>query len=120
MVVDFRFPRPHRLLTPEAFTRVFREGFRSSDPLFTLLAAPNGLPAPRLGLAVSRKVSPRAVGRNRIKRQARESFRHVCKDIPAIDIVVMAKKEAAAATNAELRNSLDRHWQRLASKCVTS
>lgn len=88
--------------------------------MFTLLATPNDLPTARLGLTVSRKVSARAVGRNRIKRQARESFRHICKDMPAIDIVVMAKKAAATATSADLRNSLDRHWKKLASKCVTS
>lgn len=99
---------------------MFREGFRSSDSFFTLLATPNGLEEPRLGLAVSRKVSPSAVGRNRIKRQARESFRRHCDDIPAIDIVVMAKREAAAASNSALRGSLEKHWQKLARKCVAS
>lgn len=99
---------------------MFREGVRSSDSYFTLLAAPNGLEEPRLGLAVSRKVSPSAVGRNRIKRQTRDAFRHIRSSMPAIDIVVMAKREAATAANGELRDSLEKHWQRLARKCVTS
>ncbi|MFB5206992.1 ribonuclease P protein component, partial [Stenotrophomonas sp. 3diitr2024] len=41
--------------------------FRMSDPLMTLHWLPADRPA-RLGLAVSRKVDPNAVGRNRIKR----------------------------------------------------
>lgn len=75
---------------------------------------------PRLGLAVSRKVSARAVGRNRIKRQARESFRQASNRLPAIDIVVMARHEAAKASNETLRASLEQHWQRLARKCAAS
>lgn len=71
---------------------------------------------PRLGLAVSRKVSATAVGRNRIKRQVRESFRLNTANLPPIDIVVMAKRDAATAENGELRRSLQRHWQKLARK----
>jgi len=75
---------------------------------------------PRLGLAVSRKVSPTAVGRNRIKRQVRESFRTRQASLPGIDIVVMARREAAGAPSAQLRRSLERHWQRLAQRCDAS
>jgi len=60
------------------------------------------------------------VERNRIKRLARESFRRAVKKLPAIDIVVMAKRDAAGAPNDVLRRSLDRHWQQLARKCAAS
>lgn len=106
------------MLKPEAFSRVFRDGFRSTDPFFTLLALRNGLDAPRIGLAVSRKVSPTAVGRNRIKRQVRESFRIQQASLPAIDVVVMAKRDAAAADSSQLRSSLEKHWQKLAKRCA--
>lgn len=108
------------MLKPEAFSRVFRDGIRSSDPFFTLLALRNDLGAPRIGLAVSRKVSPTAAGRNRIKRQVRESFRICQASLPAIDIVVMAKRDAAAADNGQLRSSLEKHWQKLAKRCAAS
>ena len=108
------------MLKPEAFSRVFRDGFRSADPFFTLLAVVSDLEAPRLGLAVSRKVSARAVGRNRIKRQVRESFRAHSAALPAMDIVVMAKREAASADNASLRASLEKHWRKLARQCKAS
>ena len=108
------------MLKPEAFSRVFRAGFRSADRYFTLLAVPSDLEVPRLGLAVSRKVSRAAVCRNRIKRQVRESFRSRGALLPAIDIVVMAKRDAATAGNDSLRSSLERHWQRLAERCAAS
>ncbi|HET8898915.1 MAG TPA: ribonuclease P protein component, partial [Rhodanobacteraceae bacterium] len=69
----------------------------------------------RLGLAVSRKVSKRAVDRNRIKRVVRESFRHHHAALPARDILVVARTEAVAASNADLRAELASLWTRLAA-----
>ncbi len=67
----------------------------------------------RMGMAVSRRVSKRAVDRNRIKRQLRESFRQVRAKLPPLDLLVIARSEAAAADNATLRAELDRLWPRL-------
>ncbi|MER3546479.1 MAG: ribonuclease P protein component [Rhodanobacteraceae bacterium] len=67
----------------------------------------------RCGLAVSRKVSKRAVQRNRIKRIARESFRHVRAQLPPLDILLIARVQAVDAPNQALRGDLDRAWPRL-------
>lgn len=85
-----------------------------------MLAAGNDLEHPRIGMAVSRKVSPRAVTRNRIKRQVRETFRLTVDELPSIDIVVMARRDAAQADNEQIRHSLASHWQRLIRKCNAS
>ena len=69
----------------------------------------------RLGMAVSTKVAPRAVDRNRIKRLVRESFRHTGA-LPDLDIVVIARPAARGADSSTLRTSLERHWRRLAEK----
>ena len=58
---------------------------------------------PRLGLAVSRKVDPHAVGRNRIKRVLRDAFRHCRADLPGGDYVVVARVGAARFSGPELR-----------------
>ena len=50
---------------------------------------------PRLGLAVSRKVSPDAVVRNRIKRALREEFRRIRNALPGGDYVLVARHGAA-------------------------
>ena len=67
----------------------------------------------RMGMAVSRRVSKRAVERNRIKRQLRESFRRTRAKLPPLDLLVIARSEAAAVDNATLRAELDRLWPRL-------
>jgi ribonuclease P protein component len=52
------------------------------------------------------------VDRNKLKRLARESFRH--QDLPALDFVVLARAGAADADRLVLRASLDRHFAQLA------
>lgn len=79
--------------------------------------APNGLTYPRLGIAVSRRVSKKAVIRNRIKRQIRESFRLCRQALGDIDYVVVAKAPAADRPGPELRCELDRLWQQAQKKC---
>ncbi len=59
--------------------------------------------APRLGLAVSRKVDPHAVGRNRIKRQLRDEFRRLRATLAPGDYVVVARPGASQRSGLELR-----------------
>jgi len=66
-----------------------------------------------LGLAVSKRVDKRAVGRNRIKRVIRESFRHHQSQLTGLDLVVIARAGAARADKAELSAALATLWQRL-------
>lgn len=117
---EARLTRQARLLKPRDFRRVFERAQRSSDALFTVLARASGLSGARLGLAISRKAARRAVDRNRIKRQARESFRRRRLELDGIDFVVMAKGGAVSVSNLELRKSLERHWRRLTSRCESS
>ena len=69
--------------------------------------------AARLGLAVSRKVSKRAVERNRIKRIIRESFRKQRETLPPIDVLVVARTSAASVTGPILHVDLEHAWQKL-------
>lgn len=66
----------------------------------------------RLGLAVSKRAAKRTVDRSRLKRLARECFRHR-RDEGGRDFVVIARPPAAGASNAELTASLSRHFARL-------
>jgi ribonuclease P protein component len=67
----------------------------------------------RLGLAIARKQVRRAVDRNRLKRIARECFRKQRDTLHGIDLVVMARAEAAKADTATLRASLERLMGRI-------
>lgn len=116
-MVSQTFPRELRLLTPESFKNVFAQPVRASSPHLTLLATTNTLPHPRLGLAVPKKALKRAVWRNRVKRIVRESFRLHQHELPAIDIVVIAKGGLKEIDNAEVFKLLDKLWRTLARRC---
>lgn len=110
------FPRARRLTTGAEYSRVFGGADRSSDRLFTVLASRNALPEARLGLAISRRAAPRAVDRNRLRRLARESFRHL--DLAPLDYIVMARREAVTSGNELVRASLEQHFSRLSDRAV--
>ncbi len=85
-----------------------------------MLAVSNHLGHPRLGMAISKKNVKRAVKRNLIKRQLRESFRLHQAIIGDFDVVVLAKPGSDRLPRHELRNEIDGCWRKIANKCVPS
>lgn len=67
----------------------------------------------KLGVTVSKKVSKRAVDRNRIKRVVKEFYRHNKADLNLAHLVITAKANSASATNVELNQSLQELWVKL-------
>ncbi|MEO5566286.1 MAG: ribonuclease P protein component [Luteimonas sp.] len=96
------FPRAARVRASAEYSRVFEGGQRIASPALSLHWLRDGQP-PRLGLAVSRKVDPDAVGRNRIKRSLREQFRVLRADLADGAYVLVARPAAATLANGELR-----------------
>lgn len=115
---DSAFPVSARLNKASEFKRVFTKPIASSDDCFKVLAQPNEERRSRLGMAVSRKVDKRSVGRNRIKRTIRESFRrHFASSRELnLDIVVLPRYQCATICNEQLFRSLDKHWLRLEAR----
>jgi len=112
---------PHqRILTAAGFDAVYAHRLRAFDSFFSMNAVPNTLGHARLGLAIGKKAVGNSVARNRVKRQVRESFRHVAGTLPAIDIVVGARNGARTAHNARLKESLDGLWKEIQKRCVVS
>ncbi|MFD0739694.1 ribonuclease P protein component [Lysobacter koreensis] len=97
-----RFPRTARVRARSDFDRIFKQGRRVALPVLALHWQAVDVP-PRLGLAVSRKVDPHAVGRNRIKRVLRDSFRHHRHALADGDYVVVARPGASRCSGEELR-----------------
>ena len=104
-------------MTPSDFTPVFKNPVVASSAAFTILAKPNNLDRPRLGLTMAKKKVKLAVARNRLKRISRESFRLNQHDLPNIDIIVMAKKGSDNLSNEELTAQLLKLWQKLIRRC---
>src|SRR5262245_47160696 len=115
-----RLPRSRRLAKREEFDHVTRARRCSRDECFSVYVNQSRVPFARLGVTVARRVSPRAVARNRIKRQIRESFRRHQHLFAGVSVVVTAQPIADTKANGELQKSLDRHWQRVVELCKQS
>jgi len=111
------FPKAHRLLDRKQYQAVLGNGVRSSDVLLTVIARCNECHHSRLGVTVSKRVSKRAVDRNRLKRWFREDFRLLRQAGDGLDVVVIAKNAALGSSSETLRASVDKHWQRIKKKC---
>jgi ribonuclease P protein component len=95
------------------FDNVFKHGQRSGDRFFTILFHSNSLNKPRLGFAISKQKVRLAVGRNRLRRLVRESFRKRAATLPSVDLVVLARDATGTAANREIVASLESHWARI-------
>ena len=109
--------RSERLLHSEDYHTTIAKRCRSDDQLFTVFAARRPTGGARLGITVSRRVSTKAVRRNRLKRRVRESFRYHKQPLAGLDLVVIARQEANETERLQVDRSLFGHWIRVREKC---
>jgi len=74
----------------------------------------NAIAHARIGVIVGRRLCPQAVGRNRVKRLARESFRLRADQLGRIDVVV----QLIAPPNGNEATDLIAIWDRLAARSL--
>lgn len=121
--MSFAFPKALRLLKGSDFKRIKGTRLKASSQHLLLLAKPSDCANPRLGLAVAKRHVKHAVDRNRIKRVARESFRHHINELPNIDIMLLVRSGVTQLNNEELTLCLEKFWKQLArraSDCSSS
>jgi len=104
----------HKLHTAAEFERARRARERLTDDLFVVQCVKNEKREARLGMAVGLRAAGNAVGRNRLRRLIRESFRMHRQEMPAVDVLVTARAAAAKAGNRAILDSLVRHWRAIA------
>jgi ribonuclease P protein component len=73
----------------------------------------NHKPHARLGLIVGKRIANLAVTRNQIKRILRESFRLHQEQLTGFDIVIIARQHCGSLNKVQLRESVDKLWQKL-------
>jgi len=111
------FGKSLRLLNAHDYKSVFDDAtFKLSKKEILILARPNGTDFPRLGLVIAKKSVKQAVQRNRIKRLARESFRHQQNVLQGVDAIVLARRGLDQLDNTRLRSLFDQLWLQLAQK----
>ena len=99
--------RDHRLRKGQEFDRAYREGTVFSGPLLVLRVVPNGLQRTRWGFAVGKRISKKAVDRNRIRRRLRGMARAL-DAADGYDVVVTARSGALEASSIQLRKAFVR------------
>lgn len=111
------FGKSLRLLCSSDFQAVFDNApFRASHQFFLILARPNGLDHPRLGLVMAKKHLSLAVARNRFKRLVREQFRLQQQDFSGLDVIVLSRKGLAELDNPQFVAQFQQQCQRIFKK----
>ena len=109
------FARDRRIVKTDEFSSVFRLRPVQRSAHFVLYTRINQLAHARLGVVAAKRLAPRAVTRNTIKRVTRELFRQAA--LPPIDCIVRLSKpvntKAGPATTANLKAELRAELTRL-------
>lgn len=94
MVERLRLARAQRLGAAEV-AAVLKAGCVTRGARLSVYRLPNTLPYSRLALIVPKRLAPKAVARNRIRRLMREAFRHQQRQFGGSDCIVRLVRPAA-------------------------
>lgn len=132
------FGKTHRLLNAAQYQSVFDNvDHKQGGSFFTFLSkkqtisqtnAPALANKPRLGIIISKRNVPTAVGRNYLKRIIRETFRQNVlsrSEIPGFDVIVLAKPSCRdvhkdGIEKDKVFRGLEQQWQKLLNKILQS
>lgn len=107
------FIKSSRIQRAEDFRKAFRQGEKQKRGGLIAYTKPNNLGFARLGLAVSKRVIPSAIVRNRLKRIIRESFRLNQQRLPNLDIIIVVTR-GSLYNNQVFLCDLNKQWSSLA------
>jgi ribonuclease P protein component len=111
-----KFTVAYRLLRADSFDHVM--GAKNfSDNRLKIFVLNNAKGNARLGIVASKKIFPRAVDRNLVKRIIRETFRQHTIKLCKLDIVVMVKHDHFLKDDARNVN-LERLFSQIENRCA--
>jgi ribonuclease P protein component len=101
-------PSKNRLKKERDFQQVIRNGKYLSSDLISIKFFSNSIGTTRIGFIVSKKISKKAVLRNRIKRILRESTRRYLDKIKeGYDIIIIAKEKMKEIESNEVIKEME-------------
>jgi ribonuclease P protein component len=116
-VPGFNFSKNYRLSNSSEFQKVFdKNDLKISNANLLILALSSEKKNSRLGLVIGKKNVKTAVGRNKVKRVVRETFRKNAFK-PSLDVIVIARRGLANLTADQLNLLLNESWCRLHDRC---
>lgn len=102
-------PSKNRLKKESDFASTLRSRSRAQEDFLSLKLRPNETPDTRFGVIVSKKVSKKAVERNRIHRAISESIRnHISQVGRGLDVVLLVGPDAKDRKGEEIREATER------------
>ena len=108
--------RRHRFVSQGAFGPVLRSSRKLRGPLAVVHVASGRPGASRIGIALTRRMTPSSLCRNRIKRLVRELFRRHDVKRSGLDLVIALRGSVAPGREAELRAELRAAMDQLVEK----
>ena len=116
LVTAGKFTDSHRLLREDGFDRVV-QAENIADRHLKVFFSRNNKDNARLGIIASKRILPRTVDRNRIKRAIREVFRQHSIKSQNLDIVVMVRQACAQEPGMQVDN-LKVLFSRVENRCA--
>lgn len=101
----FGWGKAVRLRKHAQFCRVQSRGRRIGGKFLLVIFAPSSFLAVRFGLTVSKRVG-NAVTRNKVKRRLRDILRHHKAVLGGLDVVWIARADAASASYEDLKHDV--------------
>lgn len=98
------------------FDEVFAAKQSTASRHFRAHVKPLAAGPARLGMAIGRRIDKRAVVRNRLRRQVRESLRQSPLNAAPLAVVVTARPQVATLPRDEVWADLQQLWRRLAQR----
>jgi ribonuclease P protein component len=101
------FVQKNRLRKEKDIKMVFSKGKSTYDSICGIKWKKNGLEDTRFAIVIGTKVHKRAVRRNRLKRQYRDTLKSLLPHLPHdIDVLLLVRKEALDLTAIERKERL--------------
>ena len=113
----FGWGKAVRLRKHAQYCRVQSKGRRVGGKFLLFIFSPSSLVHARFGLTVSKRVG-KAVIRNKVKRRLREILRHHKNVLCGLDVVVIAKNNAASASFVSLKQDVTELLERILRSCL--
>lgn len=105
------FSRKHRLISQQAFRRVWEHPSKIKLPYGFVFFRENQQDCARIGIIVKKQAVNLATRRNMLRRIVRESFRSHSLRFEGLDLIVLLRAECNRLDKKTIRVGIDQLWQ---------